>query len=321
MTPPLKIAVLGPGGIADQRLAPALTALPDDAVLWSVLSRDAARAESFAARHGARSPTPVYTDLDALLRDPALDAVLIATPDALHAAQCVAAARAGKHVLCEKPLATSERDAQAMTRACEENRVKLGVAYHLRWHTGHRALHARAQRGDLGTLLHMQVAWSFQAAGDGNWRAGGDVGRWWASAAVGTHCVDAVRWMMVPTCGEIAEVKVLTTNSTYGKRDETAVIAMRFASGATAEIMVSVLFHGARRMELFGSHAVALCEQTLGPRGEGSVRVAGEEMSFVPSDPYAGEIADFVRAVRENAAPEVDGAEGARNVAVLEKVG
>ena len=105
---PLRIAMIATGGIADKALAPAVTSA-SGAELWSVLSRDVGRARDFAKRHGAASPQPAYDDLDALLADPELDAVLIASPDGLHAEQCIAAASAGKHVLCEKPMATTRR--------------------------------------------------------------------------------------------------------------------------------------------------------------------------------------------------------------------
>ena len=142
----LRIAMIATGRIADNALAPAVNNAAG-AELWSVLSRDAGRARDFAERHGAVSPEPAYTDLDTLLADPDLDAVLLASPDGLHAEQCIAAARAGKHVLCEKPMATTAADAERMTAACRNAGVKLGIAYHMRWHRGHRDLAGAAQAG------------------------------------------------------------------------------------------------------------------------------------------------------------------------------
>lgn len=125
----LHVGLVGPGGIAEHRLAPALGRIPG-AMLWSVCSRDIQRSLSFALRHGARGP--VHDDLDEMLADPALHAVILATPDRLHAAQAIAAARAGKHVFVEKPMATSVADAEAMRAAAEAANIKLAVGYHLR---------------------------------------------------------------------------------------------------------------------------------------------------------------------------------------------
>jgi len=314
----LNIAMLGSGRIADQQLAPAL-AKTDGAQLWSVLSRDAGRGRAFAERHGAAAPEPVHTDLDSLLADADLDAVLIATPDKLHASQCIAAARAGKHVLTEKPMAADAKSGDAMVEACEKAGVVLAVAYHMRWHAGHRKLAELVHAGRLGTLRHMRVQWTFLASDASNWRASQDVGRWWGLAGVGTHCLDQVRWLMMPSCGEIVVQENLISREVWkGPNDETALVSLGFESGATAEICSSVLFNAPKRMEVFGSDTYAICDDTLGPHGAGEISIGGKPLQFEVANPYVGEIADFVAAVREGRPPEVDGREGRQNVATLE---
>jgi 1,5-anhydro-D-fructose reductase (1,5-anhydro-D-mannitol-forming) len=313
----MNIAMLGTGRIADGELAPALAEV-DGARLWSVLSRDAGRGREFAERHGAAAANAVHTDLDSLLADGDLDAVFIASPDKLHASQCMAAARAGKHVLTEKPMATGVADAEAMVEACDKAGVTLAVAYHLRWHTGHRQLAAAVHAGRLGTLRHMRVQWTFLSQSDENWRASPEVGRWWGLAGVGTHCLDQVRWLMVPSCGEIVVQENLISREVWkGPHDETALVSLGFESGATAEICSSVLFNAPKRMEIFGSDTYAICDDTLGSHGAGAISIGGEPMEFDVANPYVGEIADFVAAVAEGRAPEVDGREGLRNVATL----
>ncbi len=329
---PVNVAVLGIGRIADKHLVPALARVPA-ARLWSVLSRDAGRAQEFAVRHEAAAPQPAHTDLAALLADPDLHAVIIASPDGLHAEQTLACARAGKHVLCEKPLAISAEEARAMASACAAADVRLGVAYHLRWHTGHRMLRARVagkgagpgKAGELGELRHMRVAWTYRATDASNWRAAAEVGRWWSLASVGTHAVDLVRWFMTPSCGEVVELKSVITRPVWkGPHDETAVLALRFASGATAEILTSVLFEAPTALEIHGALGSAWADGTLGPHGAGAIRMRPSgggaqpsDLLFKPVNPYVGEIADFVAAIRDGRPPEVDGAEGLRNVELL----
>jgi predicted dehydrogenase len=321
--PTLNLGLIGPGRIADKQLVPALARVPT-ARLWSVLSRDAERARDFAVRHEAAAPRAAFTDLAEMLADPELHAVVIASPDRLHAEQAIAAARAGKHVLCEKPMTTSVEAARAMVDACAQADVRLGVAYHLRWHVGHRLLRAKVVNGELGELRHMRVQWTYRAADASNWRAHEDVGRWWGLAGVGTHCLDLVRWFMGPSCGEVVEVKSLITRAVWkGPHDETAVVALRFASGASAEIVTSVLFDAPTCVEIHGSRGSAVCEGTLGPHGAGAIRLRAvganeaSEMPFKTVNPYVGELADFISAVRERRAPEVAGEEAARNVAIL----
>ncbi len=317
-TPALRIAMIATGRIADNFLAPAIAGLPG-VELWSVLSRDLERARDFARRHRAAACEPAFDDLATLLADPDLDAVLIASADGLHAEQCIAAASAGKHVLCEKPMATTAADAARMIAACRDADVRLGIAYHLRWHAGHRALHRMVQAGEFGTLRHLRVHWSILADAS-NWRARPEVGRWWGLAAVGTHGIDQIRWMMRPTCGEIVREGAQITRRVHrGPHDETALVHFEFESGATAELCTSVLFDAPRRMEIYGSEGYALCENTLGAQGAGSIRTHEGEFPFPIVDPYAEEIGDFAAAIRDNRNPEVAGEEGLCNIESIER--
>lgn len=312
----LHVGLVGPGGIADHRLAPALARVPG-ACLWSVCSRDTARAAAFAARHHARGP--VHTDLDAMLADPELHAVILATPDRLHARQAIAAARAGKHVFVEKPMATSLADAEAMRAAADAADIKLAVGYHLRWHAGLRALRTKILAGALGRILHLRVAWTFVERDPGNWRAGADVGRWWSLAAVGTHALDLAHWLLAPVCGEFTAKHALTTSFVHaGPHDESAVLALRFASGATADILTSVLFRVPRDVEVIGDRGHALAADVLGPHGQGRISLtidgATTDLAYDPVDPYQSELQDFVAAIAGDRPPEVDATAGLRNV-------
>lgn len=312
-----RIGIIGPGGAADLRLAPALREVTG-AELWSVYSRDAKRALDFAKQHGAAAPDPAFSDLRLMLADPALNAVLIATPDRLHAPHAIAAAEAGKHVFVEKPMATSVPDARLMIDACRAASVTLAVGYHHRFHVGHRLLAREVHGGVLGELRHMRVLWSFTAKGALGWRSHTELGRWWSLATVGTHALDMVRYMMSPACGEIIELRSINARDVFrGPHDETAVVCMRFASGATAEVTSSVLFDSTPTIEIYGTSGSALCEGTLGPMGKGRIVSRGHEIAFLPHDPFAAELTDFVRAIRERRPPEVTGEEGLRNVELL----
>lgn len=315
----LNVAMISTGGIADNQLTPALTQAPN-AQLWSVLSRDKDRAKAFAVKHGAASPDAAHDDLDALLADPELDAVLIASPDKLHADQAIRAVNAGKHVLTEKPMATDRDGAAAMIEAADRVGLVLAVAYHMRWHMGHRKLFQAAQQGAFGTLRHMRIQWPTRAKSADDWRAKSDVGRWWALAAVGTHCLDQIRWFMTPQCGEITRTESIINREVYkGPHEETALLTYQFENGSTAELCASVLYGGPRVMELYGSDGYAICTDTLGPHGEGRIETHEGGFEYSPANPYVGEIEDFAAAIQEARQAEVDGREGAANVDLLLK--
>lgn len=315
----VNIAVIGTGQITDMALLPALSKIPA-ARLWSVLGRRPERVQRLIQRHQAAAAQPAPADLAELLADPELHAVIVASPDGLHAEHTIATAKAGKHILVEKPMATSVADASAMIDAAQGAGVVLAVAYHLRWHAGHRALHAAIAQGLLGELRHIRVQWSWLAPDASNWRAQPELGHWWSLAGVGTHCLDLARWFASTqqAGNEVIQMRSLINRSIWqGPHDETAVIALQFASGMTAELCSSVLFQAPPRLELYGSQGYALCDHTLGGHGGGHIYTHQGAFPFQASDPYLGEIQDFVTAIQLSRPPAVDGIEGRRNIELL----
>lgn len=313
----MNIAILGPGGISDDQHAPAVRS-HSETQLWSVLSRSQARADAFSIKHDLKSASPGHTDLKTLLSDDELHAVIIASPDRLHAQQVIQCAEAGKHILLEKPMATSLEECDHMIAACRSNSVHLALAYHLRWHAGHRKAKNQAQNGLLGNLRHMRVHWTFAAPDGGNWRSSPQAGRWWSLAANGTHCLDQIRWFMCPTEGEINEIRCLISRSKFSSaHDESAIVLLGFESGATAELCVSVQYASKSRIEIYGDHGEIRMEDTMGRHGGGSVFANGESLDFSVVNPFLGELSDFVDAIRNNRPPEVDALEGQRNVEIL----
>ena len=152
----LGFAILGPGRFAAGRIAPALNRA-GNCRLVAVVSRDRARAAAFAEEYGAAR---AYDDLWAALSDPDVQAVWVASPHALHREHVEAVASARRHVLCEKPLATTVADAEAMVRACRRTGVLLGTGYHLRHHPLHREARRLVVEGELGEVTMAQAEWS-----------------------------------------------------------------------------------------------------------------------------------------------------------------
>lgn len=311
----LKVGLIGPGSIARERLIPALRAI-EGASFWSVLGRDLGRTKEFATTLGAAAPEPAYTDISAFLADTALDAVIVASPDKLHAEQCLAAAKAAKHVFVEKPMATNHADALAIVDACAKANVRLAVGYHLRFHQGHILVKEMLNAGRIGQIRHVNISWTMISKPD--WRATSDLGRWWSLAALGTHSLDLVRWFVE---SEIKQSYALTSSPVYGgPHDETSVVSIGFQSGATAQILSSVIMRAPRLIEIFGSEGSIRCVDTLGPRGAGQILLNGEEQAFQVADPYKAELTDFCNAITGGAAPSSEGSNGAANVALLDQL-
>ncbi|WP_371815105.1 hypothetical protein [Bradyrhizobium sp. CCBAU 51753] len=95
-----------------------------------------------------------------------------------------------------------------------------------------------------------------------------------------------------------------------GPHDETALIALQYSDSLTAEITTSVWFNSPSRVEIYGDKGFAMCEGTLGGRGEGTILINGQALECTPTVPFDGEIADFAAAVREDREPEVPALQG-----------
>jgi predicted dehydrogenase len=215
-------------------------------------------------------------------------------------------------------MTTDSASSSQLISACKANNVRLGVGYHLRWHQGHRLLRQAIGEGKLGQIRHMDIQWTYNSP-PSDWRVSAVMGKWWSLAAVGTHAIDLVVWLLGPTCGAVVDQRSIVSSPVHGgPHDETAVVSLRFASGATAQVVSSVIFKAPRTAHIYGTAAGAVLEGTFGPYGAGKITVAGEDLDFAQSNPYVGELTDFVRAIKAGSEPEADGACGLFNVQLLE---
>jgi myo-inositol 2-dehydrogenase/D-chiro-inositol 1-dehydrogenase len=317
--PLLRLGLIGPGGVAGNYLIPALKRV-EGAAFWSVLGRDKERAQAFAATHGAVAPVSAYSDMSQFLSDPHLDAVIIATPDRFHAQQAVAAAKAGKHVFLEKPMATSKEEAREIVSAVSASKVALAVGYHLRFHAGHKLLRQAIANGAIGALKHMHVCWTMTASAN-DWRNSPETGRWFSLAATGTHGLDLAMWFnQAAGNGDVKDLRAIASRANPDSHDETALVNLKFDSGATAEVVSSVAFKAPRTIALYGTAGSAICTDTLGPRGAGSILLNGESLPFEVVDPYFAELTDFLETVRGQKESASSGENGLANVDLMERI-
>ena len=225
--------LIGTGRIADDRILPGINAHSGNALV-GVVSRDQGRADTFAKKFGARH---AYTSYDDLLRNPDVTVVAIHTPNSQHAGQAIAAARAGKHVFCDKPMATSVADAERMVRECEKAGVKLGVNFHNRFMPCFVETRRAIASGEIGDVQLVQLEASPGA------RPGGRLGSWRVDAgmaglgttmSIGVHVYDILRYLLA---SEITAVSAFF-DTPRGVMEETNLSMFRFANGVIAQLSV-----------------------------------------------------------------------------------
>jgi predicted dehydrogenase len=311
--------LVGCGDISRKRVAPALRDL-ENCELVAVSRADAARAASFAEEFGARS---WHADWRDLVRDPSVEAVYVATPVHLHAEQAVAAAEAGKHVLCEKPMALSVAECERMNAAAASNGVLLGVAYYRRFYPAVERVKAILESGEIGVpvVVQMNAFERFDPAPESPRRwlldrrhAGGG-----PMFDFGCHRVE----VLINLLGDVKAVRGLTSNVLFERGvEDTAGALLQFGRGTTGSITVT---HAAREpqdtLELFGSEGSIRVEVV----NEGRLRIRTKDGERFESHPphanlHQPLVEDFARAVVEGGRPRVDGHAGQKVSEVLELI-
>ncbi len=313
-TKPLRIGILGSGSAA--KLFASAIKSTTETELWSVYSRQRELSTELAAAFGAKAQQPAHDDLQTMLRDPDLEAVIVASPDGMHARQVLAAAAAGKHVLVEKPMALDLGEADRMIAACKEARVCLAVGYRARWHDGHRRIAAQLAEGNFGKIRHVHASWSYLDVALTNWRYSHELSRWGALSKLGTHLIDFGLWMN-ESQGPVAKVKAILQHG--GRRtDESAIVIWSHESGATCEIVASVATgEGESRAEIHCDDALIELKNTFAFHGGGKLYVNGEELMFSVKNEFVDQLEDLAKAVRRGREPFSGGRVGRQNLEVL----
>ena len=327
MTSAVGWGIVGFGWVARDYMAPAIVAADDRLV--AVADPDpAARME--AAGLAARA----YADVDEMVRDPGVEVIYVATPNHLHRGAVEAAARAGKAVLCEKPMAATLEDAQAMVAACRSAGVLYGTAFDQRHHPAHRAMRAAIAAGRLGTVTAIRIAYAcwlgaeWQAGRGGeNWRVDRTKAGGGALMDLTPHGVDLVEFLI----GEPIETLVALTQTRVQDYavDDGAMLVGRTASGVLASL------HNAfncpdglprRRLEVLGTTGQLTADRTMGQDPGGTLHVLdGRTGTTVAVDvpdagasPFLGQVRRFGAALRGRDVHEFSGVRDLHTMRLVE---
>ncbi len=290
----------------------------------AVMSSSAERAKSYAAENGIARH---YDCVEAIVADGQIDAIYISTTNELHRDQTLAAAGAGKHVLCEKPLALNLADARAMVAACTAAGVVMGTNHHLRNAASHRAMRAAIAAGRIGTPLAARVFHAVYLPENlQGWRitradAGGGV-----ILDITVHDADTLRFVLADDPVEAVALSQSGGLASPGLEDG-VMAAIRFKSGLIAQTHDGfTLPHAGTGFEVHGTEGSLIARDVMTQRAIGTVtlRTAGGEEAL-PLDHenlYARAIRNFHAAIAGQGAPSASGADGiwslATALAVLE---
>jgi predicted dehydrogenase len=292
-------------------------------------------ADKFAAANGCKA----YTDLGKMLADPKLEIVTVATPSGAHMEPAVAAAKAGKHVIIEKPLEITLKKCDRIIEACEKAKVQCGAIFPSRFHDSSVKIKKAIDGGRFGklTLGDSYVKWfRTQAYYDsGAWRGTWALDGGGALMNQAIHSVDLLTWLM----GPVVEIQANTATLAHERIEveDVVVATLRFANGALGVLEATTAAYPGylKRVEIHGSEGSAVLEEEdlkawdfAKPRKEDKAILDAmkqhKSTGGGASDPAAighhghtMQFRDFVDAVKKNRPPAIDGHEGRRSVEII----
>ncbi len=327
----IRWGVIGSGGIARRRTIPEGLAKANNAILAAVFDANPNANAQVAQQFHA---TPAAS-LDKLLAQD-LDAVYVATPAHLHYEHVQACAKAGKHILCEKPLGMTVAQAEEMIALCRRQGVKLGCAFMMRFVAQHQEALKVIQQGRLGQPVYARAQLScWYPPVENAWRQDPTTGGGGSLMDMGGHCIDLLEMFF----GNVAKVSCFIGNTVHGYRSEdSAVATLFFENGAlaTVDTFFCIPDAGSKNvLELYGSKGSILAQGTIGqgPAGKMVAFLEGEDRAYdaqqaraadqglaidpKPVNTYQAEIEEFSQAVIENRQPRIGGELGLRSQKIL----
>ncbi len=319
-TQSVRYAVIGLGHIAQAAVLPAFKHARRNSTLAALVSSETKKLKQLSRRYGVPR-TCSYDDVDELFASGEIDAVYIALPNDMHKEYTVRAARAGLHVLCEKPMAVTSRECEEMISATRDADVKLMIAYRLHFERANLEVARLAQTGKLGDLRFFTSDFSMQVTDD-NIRLNPPDKGGGPLYDIGIYCINAARYCLSEDPVEVWATATRSNDRRFRNVNETVAATLRFRDERLATFTCSF---GAADRSVY-SVTGTKGSVTLEPAYEYAVGLAyrmtigGKERKkkFGKSDQFAPELLYFSDCVLKDREPEPSGAEGLADVRIIE---
>jgi predicted dehydrogenase len=317
-------AVVGLGSIAETSVLPAFRN-SKKSKLVALVSHDKSRAQQLGAKFGVKH-CYAYENYDQCLSQPNVDAVFIASVNGAHAEQTIRAAAAGKHVLCEKPMATSVVDCRRMVDACRANRVRLMIAYRKYFEPGSVALKKLVTSGKLGRLRHIFSSYT-EIVDPGKaktWQLNHKLAGGGSLMDIGIYCVNSMRWVAGSTPIDATAYRWTDDPKRFSEVEDSIAFRLTHPNGLVCQGTSSYSSMAASFVQVHGDQGWAALNPAFAFEEErrlfGKIRGRWFEQKFKVIDEFALELNAFTDSIHRGCDPEPDGMEGLRDMATMEAI-
>jgi predicted dehydrogenase len=322
MTKPVAIALIGVGWWGKKMLN-VLGAAPNEIRVARAVEPNLETARAICSEKAV----PLTADYSDALADPNVEAVVLATPHALHGSQIEAAVAAGKHVFCEKPLALTKAGAEKAVRLCREASLVLGMGHERRWEPPIADLLAKADAGELGRIHQIEANFShdkFLALDRNNWRLKADQAPAGGMTATGIHLLDLSVRLLGPAEKVWCVCEQLSSDLPQG---DTVAAYVKFHGGGTSYVSASLANPFVSRFAVYGSKGwIDIRDKAHVEAPEGwivtSAKAGGPitTVEIPPAEPVKDNLVAFARAVRGVAPYPITAEQLVNNIALIEAV-
>ncbi len=315
----LGYALVGLGGLSTNQIAPALQ-ITKHCRLAGVVTGTPAKEKVWAEKYGIPEKNIYnYQNYDEIADNPDIDVIYVVLPNSMHAEYTIRAAKAGKHVLCEKPMANSVKDCEEMIAACREAKRKLAIGYRCHFEPHNLECMRLAKEKTFGDLKMIDAGFGFKIGNPDQWRLKHDLAGGGALMDVGIYALQACRYLTGEEPNMISATETKTDPVKFKEVDETIVWSMTFPSGVIAHCSTTYNFRGVNRYKALASDGWFGLEPAYSYGGIKGATSKGE-IKFDQIDQFAAEMDDFALCIKEDRESRVAGEEGLRDLRAIEAI-
>jgi predicted dehydrogenase len=318
-------AMVGLGGFALGQLLPAFKDCKR-ARVTALVSGDANKARKVADKYGVDAKTGIYNyeNFDTIENNPDVDVVYVVLPNGMHAEYTIRAAKAGKHVLCEKPMATSSAECREMIAACKDAGKKLMIGYRVRYEPHNIEAIRICKSGEIGRVVAIASDHGFPLQHPGPWRLNKKLAGGGPLMDIGIYALNATRYLTGENPVEItAQTFTPPNHPAFTEVEESCVWTSRFPSGVLATCTTSYGYQPQNRYRVMGTNGHVDLEPATAYGGLRMTKVVNGRMQRVQLgefDEFAAEMDHLAECVQQNKDPLTPGEEGLADQIVMEAI-
>jgi predicted dehydrogenase len=317
----LGYALVGLGSLSQHQIAPALAAKTKLGKLTGLVSGQPEKAKEWAKQYGVPEKNIYdYQSFDRIKDNPEIDVVYVVLPNSMHAEFTIRAAKAGKHVLCEKPMAVSVKECDAMIAACKAAGRKLAIAYRLHFEPNNLELVRLAREKTLGSLKLIEAAAGFPIGDPKQWRLDKALAGGGSLMDIGIYALQAARYISGEEPVSVSAVSTTTDPVKFKPGvDESVLFTLKFPSGVLASCASSYAT-GVNRFRANAERGWFEVQPALnytGIKGRMSAQGTLKDFDFPAIDHFAAEMDDFSDCILNDKPTRVPGEEGRRDLRIM----